>query len=631
MGTLLIDESRARLYAPAQINTEPKVAVLDAGDGRLIAAYDELGWLALDPARDVLVVDQGIGDVRLLRATTGELLTGVNLPPQSEPPPPQVNARSGLVYAFRGATVYFIDPAIGQVIETMPTSVDSTICDAPAGDATIDNTAYDPAVNRLYLSFITYVCTPWVGVTIVAYDGTTLVEIGRTDVELHHQFAPFDGDVYGTSISRLGPMTRWAWDGETRWHEESGSFEGPATGIVVDPERRLIYEALGETIRVIDPDYRTQTTQIHAPLLAESRLAGYDPGRDMLYFVSQSGRLYLWPAANLFGQQIDPVAAPSSLPIAAVRAIALPPNWASEQTMAALLDNEDCPVDGGRLFIITDANNGWVESRVGADGACEAVAAVAFSPAYATDSLIFVAANQPATILRSVDAGRSWTAAETTFPAGAIFNALIPSPAYASDQTLYALTTAGLLYRSRDGGRAWQLLDQRLDRVTLAGGAGPALHLYGSDGGRVLRSRIGGTEWVAVGATPGDEPLELLASAPSTGDSPILYAFTTGGHFARSLDGGASWLTVMETAPAPAQLALAADMPEETRPVFLLHEQFVESSYDGMASIWSSTAADEASLYRPVAIALSPDFAAAPYLFVGAADGQIIRVEATAP
>jgi hypothetical protein len=84
----------------------------------------------------------------------------------------------------------------------------------------------------------------------------------------------------------------------------------------------------------------------------------------------------------------------------------------------------------------------------------------------------------------------------------------------------------------------------------------------------------------------------------------------------------------METAPAAARLAIAADMPEETRPVFLLHEQFVEPSYNGMASIWSAPAADEAGRYRPTAIALSPDFAAAPYLFVGTADGQIIRVEA---
>jgi hypothetical protein len=626
MGSLLIDETRGRLYAPAQVNTEPKLAVLDASKGELIAAYDEWGELALDSARDVLVIDQGIGDVRLIRATTGETLAAVDLPPQDEPPRPQVNARSGLIYAFRGATIYFIDPAIGQVVQTTPLSVDSTVCDTPAGDATVYQSAYDVTADRLYLSFITYVCTPWVSLTVVAYDGTDLTEIGRTDVELHHQFAPYNGDVFGVSISRLGPMLRFAWDGETRWYEESASVEAPATGVVVDTKRRLIYEAVGETITIIDPRDGAQTAQVHVPLLAEGRLVGHNPANDMLYFVGQSDRLYLWPAANLFGQQTAPVAVPSPLPLAAVRAIALPPNWVAEQTMAALIDNGDCPVDGGRLFLMIDPQAGWVESTIGADGACEAVAEILFSPDYARDSLIFVAANQPATILRSVDAGRSWTAAETPFPEGATFSALLPSPNYASDQTLYALTSAGLLYRSRDGGRTWRLLDQRLDHVTVAGNLGPALQLFGSYGSRILRSNVSGDDWVDVGTTPNSEPLALLRAAPSTGESPILYAFTTGGSFARSLDSGATWLPVLETSPGLARLAIAVDRPEDTRPVFLLNNRDVNSSYDGMASIGSSTGASEASRYRPTAIALSPDFAAAPYLFVGTADGQIIRV-----
>ena len=122
-----------------------------------------------------------------------------------------------------------------------------------------------------------------------------------------------------------------------------------------------------------------------------------------------------------------------------------------------------------------------------------------------------------------------------------------------------------------------------------------------------------------------------LGSAPSTGESPILYAFTTGGAFARSLDGGATWPLALATSPGPARLAIAADQPEETRPVFLLNNQEVNSSYDGMASIWSDAAASEASGYRPTAIAVAPDFAAAPYLFAGTADGQIIRIRAVRP
>jgi hypothetical protein len=128
-----------------------------------------------------------------------------------------------------------------------------------------------------------------------------------------------------------------------------------------------------------------------------------------------------------------------------------------------------------------------------------------------------------------------------------------------------------------------------------------------------------------VGPTPDGETLLLLAAAPSAGPEPALFAFTAGGRFARSLDGGRSWATVVETTAAPVQLALA-DAPDETRAVFLLHHRAIMASYDGMSSIWAATAVDEAGRYRPTAIALPPNFAAAPYLFVGTVDGQVLRV-----
>jgi photosystem II stability/assembly factor-like uncharacterized protein len=298
--------------------------------------------------------------------------------------------------------------------------------------------------------------------------------------------------------------------------------------------------------------------------------------------------------------------------------------------MVALLDNGDCPVEGGRLFFMTDPATGWLSGATGAEDGCEAVSAVAFSPAYAHDSLIFAATNRPPTILRSLDTGRSWKAAETTFPEGTTFAALLPSPKYADDQMIFARTAAGLVYRSRDGGLAWQLLDQRLDHLALVDTPGPALDLVGIKDGRLLRSADDGNTWVETGATPNNENLTLLAAAPATENGPILYAFTETGRFARSVDSGLTWSTVLEVSPAPVQLAIAAEQPEEERPVFLLHNRQVIASYDGMASVWSATAADEANRFRPTAMAVSPDFPAAPYLVIGTSDGQIIRVRADA-
>ena len=621
-----IDGVNGRLYADAQVNGESKIAVLNTRDGNLIAAWDNPGRLALDPSRERLVVDRGAQGVALLNAATGETQGVVSLPAQDGPPDPQINNRTGMIYAFRGSTVHVIDPATRGVIRSTEFEVPATTCDAPSGDAPIYRTATDPAAERLYLSFITHSCIPWVTATLLALDTELRTEIGRMDVDINTQFLPYDENLFGSSVSRLGPTSFWAWDGATRWHDESADFQGHLAGMVLDRQRELIYEAVGEVLRVVDPAKREVVAQASVPLLAAGKLAGHDPASDNLFFVSDTGRLYIWPAENLFNTATSPVAAPSPLPIAIVKGITLAPNWTENRTMAALLENEGC--EGTQLYVMINPASGWLPSSTTADPACGSVSAVAFSPAYKQDSLLFAATNQPPTVLRSLDTGRSWTAAETPFPEGTHFAALLPSPGYATDQTLYALTTAGLLYRSRDGGRTWLLLDQRVDQVTISGGTGPALHLYASFGGRVLHSTDGGEKWREAGPTPNGEPLALLQAAPSTGDYPLLYAFTTGGRFARSLDGAATWNPIMETSPGPAQLAIAAGMPEEQRPVFLLHDQSITASYDGMTSVWASSAADQASRFRPTAIAVSPDFAAMPYLLAGTADGQIVRVRA---
>ena len=106
LAPLLVDSQGGRLYATGQVNGLPRLLVLDAADGRLLAAWDTLGQLALDAARNRLVVDGGRQGVSLLDATTGEVAAVVALPAQDGPPAPQIDAETGLVYAFRQATVY---------------------------------------------------------------------------------------------------------------------------------------------------------------------------------------------------------------------------------------------------------------------------------------------------------------------------------------------------------------------------------------------------------------------------------------------------------------------------------------------------------------------------------------------
>lgn len=329
LSPLEVDSERGRLYAVAQVNGEPRLVVLDASDGRLIAAWDSPGRLALDSAGDQLVVDRGLQGIALLKASTGETRAVVSLPAQVDPPQPQVNSRARLIYAFRGATIHVIDSGSQGVTRTTQLSVDRMVCDVPAGDASIDQTAYDPSANRLYLTFITHTCVPWATATIVAFDAAKMVEIGRIEVDITHQALPYDRNLYGSSFSRLGPARSWAWDAETLWADESSDFVGNPAGMVVDTGRKLIYEAIGETIRIVDPRDRTVTNIVDTPpALADIRLAGYDPAGDMLHLVSTTGRLYLWPASNLFNVQSPPTAAPSPLPLSPIRSVILSPRAA---------------------------------------------------------------------------------------------------------------------------------------------------------------------------------------------------------------------------------------------------------------------------------------------------------------
>lgn len=626
---LQVDSGRGRLFTTAQVNGQLKLVALDARDGRLLAAWDETGLTALDPARGRLIVDQGMPGVALLDADTGEMLGTITLPAQDARVAPQVNPKTGLIYAFRDATIHVLDPATRSAVRAAPLSVTRVVCDTPSGNAPIDRSAYDPAADRLYLAFISHTCVPWAMMTIVALDGTTLEEIGRTEADINTQFAPFDESLVGLSVSRLGPSLSWAWDGQARRYEHSRDFQGTPNGIAVDPERKLIYEAVGRIIRVVDPRDGTIVSRMTSPLESEHRLAGYDPAGETLYLVTATGRLFLWPAAALFGEGAQPVAAPSPLPPTPVLDVALSPNWEVDQTMAAIVD-DGCVAGAGRLFVLINPETGWLPGLTGPDASCPAVSAVAFSPAYAHDSLLFAATHRPPTILRSLDAGRSWTAADTTFPDGAFFTSLMPSPDYAADQTLFALTDTGLLFRSRDGGRQWVLLDQRVDQVAPAGGRGQPVELFASFAGRVLHSTDSGTRWSETGTTPDGAELLLLAAARNEEDEVSLIAMTATGRLARSPDGGATWLPVMETAAGPAQLAVAGETAGGLRPVFLLLDHAITASYDGMASIWATTHVEEASRFRPTAIALPPDFSAAPYLFVGTTDGQIIRVRADA-
>jgi hypothetical protein len=628
---LLVDGERGRLYAAGQVNAEPATIALSTVDGQLLARYAPSGELALDRDRDLLVIDDGRTGLSILSAATGELLAKVDLPAQEHVPQPHVDPTTGLIYAFRDHLVYIVDPDAGAVVRITEPDVASTVCGDPAGPARISRSHYDLLSRRLYLVFITYVCTPWTAATVVGYDVPELASFGRFETDPNYQAEAFQGSLFGVTRPRLGPNQYWAWSGGEPWYSASGDDSLALRGMATDWGRGLVYEAVGQQVDVIDPASHLTVRQVTVPLLSDGYLVAHDPITDQLYFLGGTGRLYIIPAATLFEHGRPPQPAPSELPARPVFALRVSPGWPQDPFLAGLWENAECPIAGGSLFVRPNQEAGWMYVPITQDPQCDSLADLVLSPDFAQDRTLVVADNNLQTVLRSSDGGATWQDSVTPFPTGTRFESLLISSGYRSDGTLFAHTTSDQIYRSRDHGRTWVLLDVLLTQITISREFGDDHTLMGADGTSLLISRDGGDTWAPLGPTPNGERLLVLSLAPLYDRWHVVFAFTAGGSLYRSLDGGENWEYKMTVADrGTAQIVYAPDI-DEYRPVFLLHGSSLDVSYDGWESTWGLGPRFQVPSTEFTSLAISPRFADAGLLFLGTADGQVISADASPP
>ncbi len=284
---LLIDGEKGWIFASARVDGQPKTVKLSTEDGRLLAAFDVFGRLALDRAHGRVVVDRGDDEVAILNTSNGSILASVRLPAAGPAnADPQVDPTSGQVYVFREVTAHVIDPSSAQILRTESLDVALTVCGDPGGAAGVERSFYDLVNHRLFLAFTTYVCTPWVHQTLVAYEAATLSELGRHQTELRYQAVPFSDSLYGTTAGRLGLNVSWAWNGHDTWFQESRPGSLRLQGIVADWKRQLLYEALDGQITAYTPYPREPVTRVTVPeLQGNARLVGHDPITDQVYFL----------------------------------------------------------------------------------------------------------------------------------------------------------------------------------------------------------------------------------------------------------------------------------------------------------------------------------------------------------
>ncbi|HEY2737008.1 MAG TPA: hypothetical protein VGK45_01315, partial [Thermoanaerobaculia bacterium] len=252
------------------------------------------------------------------------------------------------------------------------------------------------------------------------------------------------------------------------------------------------------------------------------------------------------------------------------------------------------------------------------------------------DSMLFAAIETEAgdgqvTVWKSVDQGASWTAGATLAPQTAAINA--PRFAFdpAHDGTVYVFFVDGYgdgaVYRSADGGAAWEQLtaatgildlvaspDGTLLAASYSGGAirsadrgdtwvrpSPAMPqdaitqvlastaleggFYAAGSMGVWKSGARGRKWTA--SNQGFVALEAssLAAAPAGPDT--VYAVTSAGIF-RSADQGAGWTLVRSFFVSPSPVALQTFDPRQSRTIYGFgtdgQADFIVKSVDGAES-----------------------------------------------
>jgi len=658
---LVVDGERGRLYVSGTVDGWAQIVALDARDGSLVAAYPITGAFAVDGEHDWLYVDLPAEGLVVLNLQTGEIHTTVPLP-QREPgraPGPVADPATGAALAFRDNQVWIVDPGTGTVLETIVLDIehDPGSCGTSEGGPPIERVAYDAQRRILHAEFLTYVCTPWTGFTIVSYDVQAREEIGRqrgsgpTGRAIAHH-----GYLYGSSWYRLGFGSRWAM-AEGQPAVESSHWQGGYADYVLDASRQRLYEPAGSYLRVLGAETMVLETVIQSPMAG--LLVGHDPGTDQLYFL-RDGQLQRFPAGELAAPGPAPWV-PTEPPTTPVRSLIVSPGWPQDRTLFGIWQvsepSSECWVLGqphGLLLMSHDGGGTWLRPSA-LDHACGYVTTLAVSAAYSEDQTLL--AGLPGLGLwKSTDAGQSWQPRSGNLPSMGITQ-ILPSCAFTMNDTVYVRTVVpGEVYRSTEGGLRWEALNlQHMQLVntslefaqdrTLMGMAWMPSSDTAAPPNELLLSADGGDHWHHSGELGASRTASLLSMAPLFSKWQTVFVHGDDGWLYRSANGGAHWVPVLQTLPperdpfsTSSRLLFAPGM-EENRPVFLLVTQSeyaapgirvkgqVYRSDDGGQS-WREL--DVPHDIRPTALAISPGFQADDLLLLGTADGRVVLWPATA-
>lgn len=193
----------------------------------------------------------------------------------------------------------------------------------------------------------------------------------------------------------------------------------------------------------------------------------------------------------------------------------------------------------GGVLASADGGRSWQPLGTGAD---------AMSLATTGDGSIVIAGHD--VFAESRDDGRTWQDIPAVL-ASLDIHGFARDPA--DPARMWAYLATGGLWESRDGGRAWEQVNQENVLFPVAVSAPAGTRLFGVTANGLASSDDGGRTWRSVGS-PELYPMTTLAA---TSDGSVLVAGGPDG-LARSDDGGASW-SKLPFEGQPFAIALADD------------------------------------------------------------------------
>jgi hypothetical protein len=300
---LLVEQADGRLFTNAVVDGITHTVSLNAETGDLLAVYGLTGGLALDDGRNQLFVDKHPDGLTVIDTDTGQVLNEIQIPEGGRSLAQiQADPVTGHVLLFRDQMVLVADPLSESWQQSVPVTVEGTVCDEPMeAPPVIEQTWIDPEARLLYMTLIDYVCTPWISYSMVIYNLDTMGEVARYPALDYLSGVAANGRFYGKSWFRMGRSFQWAWQNGQPWlelHERGADQSASLAGFQADKNRGWLYEMTRNGLQVLDMETMAVIKVIPVPV--NGQLVGIDLVTDNLYFVEEeSGRLVVWLAENI--------------------------------------------------------------------------------------------------------------------------------------------------------------------------------------------------------------------------------------------------------------------------------------------------------------------------------------------